>query len=94
MQRQSGFLLAVGEGVVAVAEEVRAELRQAIDGLEHRVSRLEAIHSTELADHHQATFDRIIHEASVGEWRPWEWAEDLGISELELRRLLQRRLRE
>lgn len=92
MPQESGFLLALGEGVAAVAEEVRSELKRDIARLDNRLSRLEAIHGPELAEAHDFVLDRIIHEASVGEWRPWEWADELGISEIELRRLLQRRL--
>lgn len=67
--------------------EAKRQLRP-VSQIEERLASIEAdlaelrAHQVQGAD--GDGWDRVLREASRGEWRPWEWAEDLGVSEIEV----------
>lgn len=62
-------------------------LEHNVASFEHRLRALERRRT--IPD--QSVLDRAMRESAAGNWEPWRWAEEAGMSEPEFRRALERR---
>lgn len=80
----------VARAGMALHRVIMAEMDQRFAKVEDRLLALER---ERVMRPTTTTMDQVIHEAEAGEWRPWEWAEALDMSEAELVRRLERQAR-